>query len=189
MEFPCFYSILINDLINHGIELRLVNKRSYQKCVGFFDSNRKLLVVATKDHHWFDILIHEYCHFLQYKYDYKYWNDPIFEEINIFDFSNYKGNAKRFREAYEKTCQIEIDCDRRAVQLIKKHNLDIDLDEYIRYANLYHACYQYYLKYKTYIQLDKISHLRFLFSHQNIHSLENVWKKIPELDDYFKSIT
>jgi hypothetical protein len=41
--------------------------------------------------------------------------------------------------------KLEIDCEKRAVEKIKKHKLSLDIDNYIRRANVYMFSWRYFL--------------------------------------------
>ena len=92
------------------------------------------------------ILVHEYCHLTQ-------WVDQC--EIWVHS-TNYQSHDKLYRwlagedikdieQAIAICRDIELDNEKRSVKMIKKFNLDIDIDLYIKKANAYIQFYNYLL--------------------------------------------
>ena len=107
------------------------------RCYGMFEFNSNdnpVIKVATgnkTNQVWFGVLIHEYCHFLQWKENSQIWRD--FEECN-FSIDNIIKNPKKYKKEILLLLRLEADCERRAVKLIRQHGL-FDETEYIREAN------------------------------------------------------
>lgn len=131
----------------HGI--KFVLKRSTYiltpdkiRCVGYFDADdRKELVVAGKDRNWLMTLVHEYGHLTQWVENCKEWRET--EDIdNIDDWLNgiEVPNAKK---ALAKTRDLELDNEKRSVQLIKAWGLPINTKIYTQKANAYIQYYNY----------------------------------------------
>ena len=113
------------------------------RCEGYFSTSpSKEIRVATNNVGWLDILAHEYCHFLQ-------WLDKPQNILKIEDtagiivhnisigYMPIRYGPKRIDDAFMKIAEMERDCERRTVQIIKKWELPINKDLYIRRANLY----------------------------------------------------
>jgi hypothetical protein len=106
------------------------------KCAGYFDDQEKLLVVAKKHVDFITTLIHEYCHLLQWKEQSKIWKsvdkDKSFPLVDKWlsgkEVKNYKQHLAAIRD-------LELDCEKRTVAMMKKWN--IPTDEYIQKANAY----------------------------------------------------
>jgi len=134
------YGIIKKDLNAYDGKI-LLYKGEYcggsDRCYGMFDFNFKdnpVLKVATgnkSNEEWFGILIHEYCHFLQWKENSKIWND--FEESN-FSIDDIIKSPKKYKKEILLLIHLEADCEKRAVSLIKQYNL-FDHKEYIQQAN------------------------------------------------------
>jgi hypothetical protein len=134
------YNVIKKDLKSHDGNI-LLYKGEYcggsDRCHGIFEFNYKenpVLKVATgnkSNEEWFGILIHEYCHFLQWRENSKIWRD--FEESN-FSIDDIIKNPKKFKKEILILIHLELDCERRAVSLIKHYNL-FDYKEYIQQAN------------------------------------------------------
>lgn len=106
---------------------------------------------------WPEIFIHEYCHFLQ-QLDQDGGIEVAYvpvsaDETNVMwaqiaevTWLNrlgawFTGGPGSPLLALRKTRAMEVDCDRRAIELIRKHRLPIDLVRYAQQANAYHLFY------------------------------------------------
>jgi hypothetical protein len=138
-------------------------------CAGYFDSDEKVLAVATKciDSEWLGILAHEASHMEQ-------WieNRFMWEKLNhgyqlFFDWLEGKTIVKReyLEEAVSDIIRLEKDCELRAIEKISQYNLPICIDTYSRKANAYLFAYLYFLEIRKWIP--------------KIYSAERVWSKAP----------
>jgi hypothetical protein len=137
----------IDDLIKlckeNSIKLELsdtekVTAKDNLKCNGYFDGEK--LVVATKNplNLWLRILVHESCHVDQSIEDKKWYNDCN-DHISKIDkwLKNSKKDFEDKEKSYKIVAELELDCERRAINKIKKYKLPIDINEYIKEANEY----------------------------------------------------
>lgn len=115
------------------------------RCSGYFDdgdSVNPVLAVATNRKDWLEILVHEYCHFTQ-------WIDqiPLWEKAatSLYYVDKWlEGNSVRNIQKHIGVARdLELDNEKRSVEMIKQHNLNIDVDHYIRKANAYVQFYNY----------------------------------------------
>jgi len=105
---------------------------------GYFDEDGKQIRVARNNKLWFEVFIHEYCHFRQ-------WieKSPVYRKTdnsttiidNWFNGKTYKNRI--IDKAFESVREMERDCEMRSIKLIKKYNLPVNVDRYIRAANCY----------------------------------------------------
>ena len=105
------------------------------------------LFVAMKAPHWQAILVHEYCHFLQY-----IENEDVFNQYNkskdVLLLDSHLNEQKRMDnalkyKAVKLTVDMELSCENRVIKLIRAHKLEIDIKEYIKNGNAYlywHYC-------------------------------------------------
>jgi hypothetical protein len=108
------------------------------RCTGYFDDENKTLQVAMKQKDSFEILVHEYSHLTQ-------WIDkvPVYMKANKYLLAVDKWIAGTnlpsavVDAAIQGTVDLELDNEKRAVKLIDKYNLSIDIDAYIKKANAY----------------------------------------------------
>jgi hypothetical protein len=115
---------------------------------GYFSDADNELVITTKDC-WPEILVHEFCHYLQWIEKCKYWTNLDIDDTNCLDLMwkwiNHEielSKAKR-KIVFSRIRDMELDCERRTVELIKKYNLPINLKEYICFANVYIYYYNF----------------------------------------------
>jgi hypothetical protein len=158
-----FISEMLEDCEKRGINV-LISLEKYLKddgikTNGYFDEDRKTLAIsvnhALKD--WLCVLVHEYCHSLQYQE-----KDPIW--INGGDsynkFFEWLGGETRLSKKdlnyhCRKALMIELDCERRTVKMIKKYNLPISQSEYCRRASAYIYFYLFVKKMKRWYKIGK----------------------------------
>lgn len=131
----------------HGVKCSL-RKSKYVKidsktpCSGWFDEQVPELVVAMNRPDWIEILVHEYCHLTQWVEQiplwveamtsaYLFWEWMAGKEVDNID---YHINVVR---------DLELDNEKRSVNLIKTFELNVDLENYIRKANSYVMFYNY----------------------------------------------
>lgn len=118
------------------------------KCSGLFyldGQDNPIIKVAKgklKEEEWFGILIHEYCHFKQWRDDTKLWQrfcdyDATYTQI-ISKPKNYKKELIALME-------LEIDCEKCATNIIKNNKL-FNHKDYAQSANA--ILYKYAMLYK-----------------------------------------
>jgi len=121
---------------------------------GYFDSEDSVLAVAMKRPFgaWVRILVHEYSHFEQCRYDVPAWRNstmPNGEDSGqiLWDWIEKKGKVtdRRLVDAMYRTLDVELDCERRAVENLKRFGLPINVEAYARQA----AAYMYFHPYSV----------------------------------------
>lgn len=135
----------------HGIKMILSDTRSVKygliECNGYFvDKPEAQLAVAWRQPTYersLRILVHESCHMDQWIERADVWNNTTVgdtDTMTILDlwFGHFvELSADQLARYSIASREIELDCERRAVEKIKQWNLPIDLDTYIREANAY----------------------------------------------------
>lgn len=150
---------LINDIkktcSDNNVNLYLPKRNSIvlgnTRVAGYFytPQNRKPSLVTAwnyKDkYNTIATLIHESCHLDQYLESKRFKNDYI--HIDTIDkwLLGKDFPPSKIKKAFDITIQIELDCEKRAVQKIKDYNIPIDIPSYIQNANTY-ICFYHYLK-------------------------------------------
>lgn len=121
------------------------------RCSGLFyldSDDRPVIKVATggtkKAEDWIGTLIHEYCHFMQWRDDSKIW--LAYESYDV-SFEQILDDPIKYGEALYKTIELELDCEKRAVAIIKANNL-FNTNYYIKLANALILKYVYLSLYK-----------------------------------------
>ena len=112
-------------------------------CSGEFESNcyPKISVATGKPFkRWFPILVHEYSHFLQWKDRKSIWYNKTCDTAYSKYFQLLDTPHVTSEELFNLQIwvqRLEQDCDRRAVEIIEKYSLPIDIKLYIRQSNSY----------------------------------------------------
>ena len=142
----------------HKIKLSLINtpnipfvENTKIQVSGYFDSmNLELAVATDKDmKEWVEILIHESCHLDQFVENCKVWASNSFFDVDsssLLDLwlSNIIELKPRIlTKIINEIIDLERDCDKRAIQKIKKYKLTdiINIKEYTQKSNAYHLSY------------------------------------------------
>ncbi|KAF1706271.1 hypothetical protein [Pseudoxanthomonas sacheonensis] len=108
------------------------------KVGGFFCSSEMRLVVAmgSEQDKWLGTLLHEYSHLTQWAEDCAIWQQDYKMPGGIDEWLAGKP-CRNARAQIEVRRELEADCERRTIRLIKELQAPIDLDRYTRGANAY----------------------------------------------------
>lgn len=149
-----------------------------QACSGYFSPDSAELVVAIGKpiHEWVTVLAHEYCHFIQWAYHRKeIWDaaflpdglDPSHVLEEWLDGKDYSDEV--VQKSIELLMGIELDCEKRTVELLKHMDLPgIDLDEAVQKALSYVHFYPEVAKRR-----------KWCLPEQGPYRIEKVWKAFP----------
>jgi hypothetical protein len=139
-------------LLEHGFAVMLHRKTDINGYGGWLstDDNEKELVVALDHHMGFEIFIHEYCHFLQWKYDRQLWDKSMLTYDVLFDWINFPSlkycadikdctfTNEQLDQSLHDILEIEHDCEKRVLKLVANNPIEnFDTDKYIRAVNAY----------------------------------------------------
>ena len=151
-----FLKYVEKELTKHKFKLLMVDKKSvfvegHVKVSGYFDSEKMILAVTvdkpTKQ--WLPVLVHEFAHFTQWKSNCKAWKNTFVKGEDVSDtiFLWVKDEIKLPLDIVKihtaRSRDMELDCEKRAVRLIRKFDLPIDIPTYIKQANAYLYFYNY----------------------------------------------
>lgn len=147
-----FVKFVRSHLAEYGMKLIIgrgkhVNTDGF-RCSGYFDEYGGTIAVARKSNEFMQVLVHEYCHFLQYINNskiYKKCYDASFIVDQWLKGKNYP--IKKVKRAFFLVRAMERDCERRALKIIKDFNLKIDSKMYAKRAHVY--IYSHFLMEKT----------------------------------------
>ena len=149
----------------HGVKIKIKNTKNVREpagntlCCGYFleSSNEKTIVVARGGRplsEWLGCLVHEYCHMLQWiekcpAYTNTFLSDGMDATYKLSLLENGEARFnKRLRWVYtKKTIACELDCERRAVKVMQKFSLPINIDSYKKTAAV--TLYKYWVLCKT----------------------------------------
>lgn len=143
-----FLGYVVNDCVSNGVNIKfeLKNTIYWNTAVGYFWENHPNyeIAIAAKNEDWFSTLVHEYSHLQQYLDSSHIWEMGK-EALTIM--SQNKGKEKLNPSwVYEAIALLESDCDKRAVEFIKKFGLKIPLVRYKKHANINAAIYLFWEK-------------------------------------------
>lgn len=149
LEIDTFDSFIKEQAVSHGITYTLVNNDHVDycgiKCNGFFCCQQMSLAVATGKSiaQWLPTLVHEYSHMTQwidgniaFKNYYAESPEPLTQlkawwDLEITLALNELSRLVSLVQA------VELDCEKRAVDLIRSHKLPLNTLDYIKQANAY----------------------------------------------------
>jgi hypothetical protein len=154
---------LLTNLNEKGVVIRTseqprisYGEGSEMMCSGYFiETPRAELGIAMGKpwQEWAPILLHECCHAAQWSENSELWKNMMYKGRDIVDYFDEYINGKvfdvneygeNFIEKITKSIKdVEFDCEKRVVELIKENKIDIDLDVYIKKANAYVWYYDY----------------------------------------------
>lgn len=164
---------------DNNVLLKLVKKYSIVEdgveiggSFGFDDNDKCILTCAINRPDYLSILVHESCHLDQFLEDgvlpdrKTIWKkgDSCYQVFSWLEGKNYKHINYYINNVQD----LEEDCERRAVEKIKKYNLPIDIDTYIKKANSYIWFYKHLQKTRRWP--DRFS---------SPYTIPEVWKNMP----------
>jgi hypothetical protein len=137
------------ECLENGVSLKIVQKAAIKGYAGWFDSNKKELVCAYKSVNGFEVLIHEYHHFLQWKNSPEFWKKCEADKspFLLWVLGNETTKNKLTR-AFYKAIELERDCEANSLKFIKEHGLDVNAEKYSQEANAYLYSYHFVKKYR-----------------------------------------
>jgi hypothetical protein len=143
---------VVKELLSHQFSVKLLNVDNIDGYGGWFgtDEGEEEFVVAMKHHMGFEILIHEYCHFLQWKYDRKLWDKSMITYDIMFDWMTFPSlkysedikdceyTNQQLDQSLHDILEIEHDCEKRVLKLVANNPIEnFDTNKYIRAVNAY----------------------------------------------------
>lgn len=146
-----------------------------EKLSGFFDSESSQFAVALGSSSAKGVFVHEYCHYEQYKENAKVWTDlyvmgkdacETLEEWLNHDIELTPEEAIRLTTLIG---LMEADCERRAVDKIKEHGMNIDTVQYIKEANAYVTLYFLMPKYRSWYKKNSPGKIKSILSKMPDH--------------------
>lgn len=105
---------------------------------GWFCGDDKKLVVGcgVAEDKWLGTLLHEYSHLTQWAENCQIWRDDAKVNTDIDEWLDGKA-VRNIGKVVALRQELEADCERRAVRLMRELDAPIDRDRYIRGANAY----------------------------------------------------
>ncbi len=112
------------------------------KCSGWFDESIPELVCSLNRKDWIEILAHEYSHLTQWVEGIDLWKKCMIAMPKVDEWLGGK-NIRNIEKYLSDSRDLELDNEKRAVKLIKKWELNVDVDHYIQKANAYVQFYNW----------------------------------------------
>lgn len=132
-----------------------------ERVQGYFDDESRILAVATgpncSSSSVLEVLVHEYCHFEQWRKKVKVWKNSQLISVEKFKYffdKNVKW-SRSIQKYLDITIDLELDCEKRSIKLIKKLNLPIDVEVYAKKANSYLYFYSFLKERRNWYPLGK----------------------------------
>lgn len=172
-----FIELELDKCRQHGISIKMPFKKtvihSGVKCAGYFESDPLEFAVAVGRSHkfWLNTFVHETCHIDQWRENIPIWYEKVNgeEPLDLMD-QWLQGFVELDQETvnaiFNIAVEIELDCEKRSVEKIKKYNLPIKIDTYTRKSNAYVWSYRL-------IQTTKI------WDHTGAYEFPEVWRNMP----------
>ena len=139
----------------HGVEYRRFNAPFVEltesiKCSGFFSDgtdesfDHPILCFADERTDWLEILVHEYCHMTQWLDGdhFDLWGKAV-DAIDFVDKWIGGEDISGIEKYINISRDLELDNEKRAVEIFKKWDLPVDVDLYTKKANAYVNFYNY----------------------------------------------
>lgn len=138
----------------HGVELLLSEQpqvlypgSTNVLASGFFviTPRPKLAVgMGWPDGKWLEVLVHESCHMDQWVGNCQAWQDNFLSDgreavdwINDWCEGRIELNKEELSEIIRRAKNVELDCEKRTIEKIKRWNLGVDTQEYAQRGNAY----------------------------------------------------
>jgi hypothetical protein len=146
-----FIKYVVSECKKHGVKVKEY-KRGYIKltdnikCAGFFDDNTKppTLAYAKGREDYLELLVHEFCHMTQWLDKIELWGKA---SVSLEKMWEWLGNKDKkivgIRSHIDIARDLELDNEKRSVEMIKKWNLPIDVPTYTKKANAYVLFYNH----------------------------------------------
>lgn len=137
----------------YNIKLTIINSNVItmpegERVAGYFiDDPLEIAIARTKSNDWLSTLVHEFSHLEQ-------WIDndvdylAKYKRTHAYQIISHWINGKEYTKSTINSClalirQCELNCERRTIKNIIKHNLPINIDTYIKQASAYIHFYNY----------------------------------------------
>lgn len=115
------------------------------RCSGYFDDSTMEMVVAMKSSYALEIIAHEFCHLTQFIDNCDPWKNLGNSLDKLTVWLNGK-KVKNIDKCIDAIRDMELDNEKRAVEIIKLFDLDINIEDYIKRANSYIYFYNWLKK-------------------------------------------
>lgn len=185
------FKIIQNDLADLDGKIIFVKGRycgGKSKCSGLFymDSKDNPIIKVAQgildEEEWFGILLHEYCHFIQWRDNTKTWNKFCSHDIT---YCHIILKPEKYKKELLALMELEIDCERRTAHIIKQNKL-FDHEIYIRNANAILYKYAFLYKYNKWPDDNrKYKKVQHACPNKVLKSYKDYLNIPKEIEDYY----
>lgn len=138
-----FITKCTRELLTNGFSVLIHRKKELDGYGGWFgaEEGEKELVVALDHDMGFEVFLHEYCHYLQWKNNRDLWDRSLLTYDTLFEWidkpeSNY--TDEELNQSLHDIIELEHDCENKALKLLQNNPIeDVSVDKYIRAVNAY----------------------------------------------------
>lgn len=180
-KVQAFLNYTINQLIASGVTVHLSRKVKLPGGYGgsFGDDPLEFTVAMGGSFRGsMSVYVHEYGHYLQWLDDTSIWHD----EDHVTPFFNWlEGEQDTITKKQVYGAQmLELDCEKKAVELIKDFDLPINLDWYIKCANAYLFSYNSIYKRRKWTAKKSCHRVKKIYDMMPTHFLpKHEYKTLP----------
>jgi hypothetical protein len=95
------------------------------ECAAYFSIENKEIKIAKNTVHFFENLLHEFCHLRQYLWQTKAWKEAIVngrdaaDIIDMFVLNKKNISLEDFKTAIQKTIQLEWECENMVLEYLR----------------------------------------------------------------------
>jgi hypothetical protein len=138
-----FITKCTRELLSNGFSVLIHRKKELDGYGGWFgaEDGEKELVVALDHDMGFEVFLHEYCHYLQWKNNRDLWDRSLLTYDTLFEWidkpeSNY--TEEELNQSLHDILELEHDCENKALRLLQNNPIEgVSVDKYIRAVNAY----------------------------------------------------
>lgn len=180
----------VYNCLQNKIKILLKPQRTYRGSSGWVDGDTFMCCLDPNgeyDTNW-GIFVHESCHIDQLIDPNSIWHKPDTAAEQDWMDLHTKGKtrkSKKIENYFKGLLALELDCEKRAVEKIKKYKLNINLQDYVKRGNVY--LFSYYTFYHQKCWYDK--NFRIYDQHDLVENMpetyfadsKSYWKKHSEV--------
>jgi hypothetical protein len=138
-----FITKCTRELLANGFSVLIHRKKELDGYGGWFgaEDGERELVVALDHDMGFEVFLHEYCHYLQWKNNRDLWDRSLLTYDTLFEWidkpeSNY--TEEELNQSLHDILELEHDCENKALRLLQNNPVEgVSVDKYVRAVNAY----------------------------------------------------
>lgn len=138
-----FITKCTRELLANGFSVLIHRKKELDGYGGWFgaEEGEKELVVALDHDMGFEVFLHEYCHYLQWKNNRDLWDRSLLTYDILFEWIDKPESIyteEELNQSLHDILELEHDCENKALRLLQNNPIeDVSIDKYIRAVNAY----------------------------------------------------